>query len=330
MLSIALNQKLAGRAAFTLALGKDIYFRMAYALARSALRHGLERGIEFVIVADRPISERPTDLAAIRWIEVPPGAYGGGFSPKLHLDKLAPAERSLFIDADCLCVGPLAPAFEAFSGRTVSVLGKRVSEGEWFGDIRAIRERFGLTGYPRFNGGVYYIEPGEIANSVYRAAREVEAKYDEIGFIRLRGAPNDEVCMALALEQHGLSPIRDDGTIMNTLLETSGGFEIDVLGGHAVLYNTPGAIGVDPFFDLSEMRPALVHFVGRDVSDHPYGTEVMALELAHRCGWPVGATRVLVTIVSAWPWLLTKCVKDALRPCYRRLFGMRAVPPTAR
>ncbi len=316
---------ISGRAAFTLALGKDIYFQMAYALARSFLRNGTGAGVEFVIVADRPVSERPHDLANIRWIEIAPGLYGRGFSPKLHLDKLAPAERSMFIDADCLCVAPLAPAFDAFEGHAVSVIGKPISNGEWFGDVMSIRAHFGLDAYPRFNGGVYYIEPGEVAQAVYATARDVESRYDEVGFVRLRGSPNDEVCMAVAMALNDQKPVPDDGTIMNTLLEAKRGLALDALEGRAVLRNSVGEPGTDPFFELAEMRPALVHFLGRDIDEHPYRTEILALELVHFYGWPPGIARLRATLTSAWPWIAGTAAKNALRPLYRAILGTRHV-----
>lgn len=321
---------LPGRAVFTIAFGKPIYFTMAFALARSFLRHNRGNGIDFVLVTDRPVSARPADLAVIRWVEVPSGAYGRGFSPKLHLDKLAPAERSMFVDSDCLCVGSLEPAFEVFAGHKVSVVGKRISDGEWFGDVTTIRQKFGLEAYPRFNGGVYYIEPGETARRVYETARAIEPRYDEIGFVRLRGSPNDEVCMAIALEQHGQTPVPDTGTIMNTLIEARSGMIVDVLRGEAVLRNDLGASGSDAFYENAEMRPVLVHFCGLDVANHPYRTQVLLLHLVDAAGWSPTAARGWVAIRSILPFKAVQILKNALRPAYRALFGVRTPKPTSR
>src|SRR3974390_3329677 len=112
-----------------------MYLRMAFALARSFRLWERRDQLPFFLPTDAAVFSLPSDLAGIGIIPISPGEYGRGFSPKLHLDKIAPAGRSLFIDADCLCVGPLVNAFEAFRGHGVSVLGREISAGEWFGDL---------------------------------------------------------------------------------------------------------------------------------------------------------------------------------------------------
>jgi hypothetical protein len=65
-----------------------------------------QRYISFHIITDLE-TELPADLKAVRLVRIPSGALGAGFSPKPHLDTLAPVQHTLFIDADCLCVGPV-------------------------------------------------------------------------------------------------------------------------------------------------------------------------------------------------------------------------------
>jgi hypothetical protein len=316
-------------AAFTIATGKPIYIKMALALARSFLRYNRGNGIGFTIVTDRPVTERPADLIEIGWAQITPGEYGDGFTPKLYLDKLAPADRAIFIDADCLCVASLAPAFDTFAGRAVSVIGRRVESGEWFGDVAAIAHRLGVTGYPRFNGGVYYLERGEACSAIYDTAREILPRYDELGFVRLRNSPNDEVIMAAAMALHGAEAIPETGTIMNTLMAAPGGLSINVLVGHAVLRNPRTHPAHNAWYDLEEMRPALVHFLGRDVADHPYRTEILVLERV-AAGWPDVAARAYATMRSKVPWILGQLAKNLARPLYRAAFGTRKVRPTGR
>lgn len=314
------------KSVFTIAMGKNIYIEMAFALARSFLLHNKDNGIGFTLITDRPISERPADLRSIEWKEIDAAVFGQGFSSKLHLDKLAPAKCSMFVDADCICFDSLLPAFEAFAGRDVSVIGKRISTGEWFGDVPGICRTLGLGGLPRFNGGVYYLEPGKVADAVFKSAREIEARYDEVGFERLRGYANDEVCMAVAMEQHGQEALADTGTIMNTTHAASRHLEVDVLSGNRLLCHDTEAPDRDPFFELPEMRPALVHFVGQGTTEHPFGTQVLLLKLTCARGWPVFAARGWAAIRMVAPWKL----KNALRPYYRALFGVRRMRPSAR
>jgi len=60
---------------------------------------------------------------------------GQGFSAKLHIDRLAPTSKTLFIDADCLCVGPLHSLFDRLGGKAVTVVGSEITKGDWFGDV---------------------------------------------------------------------------------------------------------------------------------------------------------------------------------------------------
>lgn len=311
------------RAAFTIAVGKPIYLEMAFALARSYLRWNQD-GIPLWLVTDRPVSHRPADLRQLNWVEIEPVRYGQGFTPKLFLDKMAPADCSLFIDADCLCVRDITSAFDKFAGHQVSVIGKRIQGGEWFGNVVDVKARLGITGYPRFNGGVYYLERGPDATSVFDTARALRQRYDEIGFIRLRGSENDEVLISVAMEIHNQKAIPEDGSIMNSLLAGPGGLSIDVIKGRALLRNPLSHKYHNAWYELEEMYPAIVHFLSADISEHPYRTEVMALKLM-AAGWSPLSARIGAKFASQLPWFATKAAKDLLRPFYRTAFGARPI-----
>ena len=78
---------------------------------------------------------------------------------------------------------------------------------------------------PRFNGGIYYLEPGPTCTAVYEAARQLLPRYDELGFVRLRGSENDEVLMASALAIHGIAPLVEDGLIDTVIRQLMSGKE---------------------------------------------------------------------------------------------------------
>lgn len=311
------------RSVLTIATGKPLYLQLAATLARSFRLWNEGHGIGFAIATDRP-DALPPDLGWVETIPLRPGQYGAGFSPKLYLNELAPAERTLFVDADCLCVGSLGPAFEAFEGRPVATIGRVVADGEWFGDVAAISEQFGVRGLPRFNGGVYYLERGEVSDRVFREAQGLEARYDEIGFQRLRERPNDEVLISLAMAIHGLDPLPEDGTVMNSTLAAPGGLEVDAFRGHSRLLNPPDHPDHNAWYAQDELRPVLVHFLGSEVGRFPYRRE--ELRLARRAGgWPAWAATAWADLTFSAPWTARERVKSALRPVYRRLVGVRAV-----
>jgi len=320
----------ADQSAFTIATGKPIYLEMAIALARSFRLWHRDFDIEFHLVTDRKKSELPDDMSDVNVITIEPGQFGFGFAPKLHLDKLAPAPRSMFIDADCLCVGPLDQAFETFSGHAVSVIGREISSGEWFGDVAGICDRFGITAMPRFNGGVYYLERGPKCSQIYDTARALLPRYDEIGFKRLRGHANDEVLMSLAIALEAETAIPERGDIMNSLLAGPGGLEIDSFKGHALLKNPRNHPGHNAWYDLEEMRPKLVHFLGSDLNTYPYRQEIIRLRLVSERKLPIWLATLWSKVTFSWPWLVTDAAKRALRPLYHALFGLRSMRAGAR
>lgn len=313
------------RAVLTLATGKPFYIRMAVNLARSFKWWHKNSLIRFFIATDQK-EHIPRDLQDIEIIELKPAQYGQGFSPKLYLDKLAPADQTIFIDADCLCTGPLEPAFDRFAGHAVSVVGGAISEGEWFGDVAAVCRQFGVSALPKFNGGLYYLEKCEERNRVYATVRELESRYDEIGLVRLRNRANEELLMAIAMALHNQKPIPDDGSISGNPLDCAGELSVDVVRGKSKLINSPQP---DPMHRLwhpfAEARPLLVHFLGHHATTYPYKREELRLALAIARGWPIWAAYAWVALFCSAPLLVSRTVKNILRPLFHQFFGPRPV-----
>jgi hypothetical protein len=315
-------------AVLTIACGKQLYLDLASALARSFKYWHRGRDLRFVMATDQP-QNLPADLGSIQVIELEPAEFGKGFSPKLYLNEIAPADQTLFVDADCLCARPLDEAFDRFAGHDVSVVGRPISEGEWFGDVSDICESFDIPAMPKFNGGVYYLEPGDECDAVYETAQSLKSKYDEIGFERLRTHPNDEVLVSLAMALHNQEPIPEDGTIMNSTLACPGGMEIDVLRGESHLYNPKDHPDHNDWYLLEEMNPALVHFLGHQTTQHPYRREAIRLKKVMRDGWPMWAADAWAALRFSMPWLTKERTKDLLRPAYHALLGPRSVQKSA-
>jgi len=302
---------------------------MAINLARSfKVWNDLEE-IAFYIATDSDFP-LPKDLSQIRLIRVPKGSLGAGFSAKLRLDQLAPADQTLFVDADCLCLGDLDRVFDAFSGRPVSVVGGQISQGEWFGDVASVCARFGVPNLPKFNGGIYYLEPGPKAAAVYERARGLEPDYDTIGLVRLRGQPNDELLMAIALAIEGCSAVHDDGSIMGDLLSCQAVPEINVISGRALLRNPPAPDPLhQPWFPLQEVRPLVVHFLGHHVEGWRYRTEALKLLLSGGFGISPFVAN-LMGVAYSTPSRVVEHLKAALRPLVHRYVGVRGVRASVR
>jgi len=304
---------------------------MALVLARSFVLWNRDAGIPFHLFTDIEF-ELPGELQGhVVLHRVPFGALGTGFSPKLHLDKIAPAGRTLFIDADCMVMGPLAPIFDRFAGRAVSVFGVRMSEGLWWGDVTAILKRIDRPWMPGFNGGLYYVEPGETAAKVFARARELEGSYDSWGLVRLRERPNDEVLMSIAMAEARLEPVHDDGTIMVPYYSYPIFRALDVFAGRCTMENPPAPHELHR--DHSPVRvvhPLIPHFVDTYTHHWRYRAEAARLRLHMGYGLPRWLARLASYVAISVPGWILMNGKEWLRPLYRALFGVRAIKTSDR
>jgi hypothetical protein len=318
------------RSIMTLALGKPIFATFAANLVRSFRLWNDPKEVRVVVVTDQP-DRIPLDVRRVAEIViVSPGEYGHGFSPKLHLDRFLVTDQTLFIDADSLCVASVDALFERFAGRAVSVIGQSRSSGEWFGDIATTCRGAGVQSIPVFVGGVYYLERGPLTTSVYERARALESSYDAIGLIRLRGRPNEEPLVAIAMAQHGLDGILDDGTLKAEPVNFPCGVDVDVFRGRATLLNTPHHPRYEPRCPLSVAEPRVVHFCSSHADRRPYTTEAARLERVFGRGWPRWAASAYALATRELPEITREAMKDLLRPAYRAVFGYRPVAASNR
>ena len=303
---------------------------MAANLARSFFWWHQNTDISFYIATDNR-ELLPNDIISlVKIITIQPGELGEGFSPKLHLDKLAPVGQTLFIDSDCLIFGRLDFVFERFKGHKVSVVGTYISDGEWFGDVSRICSQFNVPYLPKFNGGIYYLENSPESAVVYSKARELEKQYDQIGFKRLRNRPNDEVLMALAMQLHHQTPIIDDSSIMSDPQACQGGYFIDVIRGKRWLINPPMPSPLHQgWYPFQKVTPVIVHFLGHYTLEYPYKREIYRLKKYTFGRW--GKVYDLYSLVAiTLPGALKKKMKATLRPVYHAFFGTRSIKPSER
>lgn len=317
------------RAVITLALGPAIYRAMAVNLVRSIRRWHPPGTMAVTLVTDDS-APLPSDLPDVRLQVIRPAELGVGFQTKLHLDRLAPARQTLFIDADCLVYGPLDSLFARLAGRPVATVGGSMSEGEWFGDVGALCRRLGVAAIPKFNGGLYYLEPGGTASRIYAQARELAETYDDLGLVRLRGHPNDELLMAAAMALAGLQALPDDGTIMSDPLCCQGPMQVNVLRGQRRLVN-PSAPSLlhQAWYPFNVVEPVIVHFLGHHVRGAIYRAEALRLNLAAR-GWSDACAHVAAWSGVEFPGRAKEWTKTVLRPIFHRIAGHRSVRPALR
>ncbi|MDB4926970.1 MAG: hypothetical protein JWR23_3026 [Mucilaginibacter sp.] len=303
---------------------------MAVNLARSFLYWHPDSNIKFKLVTDQKKLVPNDIIDRIEIVEILSDELGKGFSPKLHLDKLAPAGQTLFIDSDCLIYGNLLPIFEKFKGHHVSVIGNYIADGEWFGDIAAICKKFNIKHLPKFNGGIYYLENGPVAAQVYETARELEKQYDNIGFVRFRGYPADEGLMALSMQLNNQEPIVDDGTIMSDPLSCPGHYMTNVIKGENYLINPPAPHPLHQnWYPFTKISPLVVHFLGHHSMDYQYQKDIYRLKKQNTGQLNfIAETRALILI--EFKKRLELFLKYKFRKIYHSLFGVRQIKPSER
>lgn len=309
----------------TIGTGKELYVNLAVNLAMSFLYWHKESEIIFQLVTDQP-QLIPSDINnKIQVVTVKAGELGYGFSPKLHLDQLVSEGQTLFIDSDCLIFENLDNLFTRFKGHDVSVVGNYIANGEWFGDVAFICKQFNIPHLPKFNGGLYYIEKGINASKVYACARKFEKRYDEIGFVRLRNRPNDEVLMALAMQLYNQQPIIDDGTIMSDPQACQGGYKIDVISGERWLINPPLPNPLhQSWYPFQKVSPAIVHFLGFYTSGYLYERQRYRLKmvLSNKLNW---FTELIGLFTIEYPSQTLILIKNTFRPLYHKIAGFRKI-----
>ncbi len=312
------------RAVITLAMGRAYYFNLACNLARSFLLWNKDSGISFHLFTDLQ-ADLPPDLMEVKLHRLSHNSLGTGFSSKLKLDLLLPADLVLFVDSDCLCFGSLKPVFDAFRGHAVGVVGERKTSGEFFGDISSLRQQLDLPWVPTFVGAVYYMEKGSVSTSVFQHARSLEPRYDSLGLVRLRGVPNEEPLLGLSLAHHHIAPLPDDGKIKADAMHYQTFDRVDVLRGEAILRApVPGQT-------IPEVAsPVLVHFNCHHATGRHYLRESCRLEDISARRRPRWFSTVHAFLKHDAPMLLVEQGKHLLRPLFRALFGTRAVKKQSR
>jgi len=309
----------------TIATGKAVYLNMAINLARSFYYWNKENDIDFYLATDQ--SELvPQDLEDyLNIIQLDKEQLGIGISTKLRLDKIAPIGQTLFIDSDCLIYGDINHVFNLFKGHTVSVIGNHIATGDWFGDVAKICKQFNIEKMPKFNGGIYYLENGDLAKKIYDTAREIERSYDEIGFVRLKNQPNDEVIMAVAMALNDQKPIIEDGTIMSDPQACQGYFKSNIITGFKKLINPkPPHILHQNWYPFIEVSPLIIHYLGYYTQKHHYLMDEYRLKL--QANNQLNSYKLFIgKLTITYPARYKIFTKNILRPLYSKLFGYRAI-----
>ncbi len=313
------------RAVLTIAVGKPVYLYYASNLARSFHYWHPDDDIEFHLVTDSNHALDP-DLNFVHVHGIDAGHIGQSFTSKLHIDQFLDCDETLFIDADCLCAGHLGFVFEKFEKNSFSLIGEKVSEGELFGDIAFRCRKIGVPWTVRFCGSVYFFRKGKKCSDILAYARELEMQYEELGLVKLRGVPNEEPLLGLAMAKFGEEPIADDGTIKTDLMFYNGSLKLDVFGGVAEVSKGIIDSKLDEEWNIPvRAQPKLVHFNASWTQLPPYTSQSTCMRLVGVNHWPKLLAIIYVKLLIEYPHTTWSGLKNILRKPYHFLFGYRKV-----
>jgi hypothetical protein len=277
------------RGVLTIAQGKKQYIDLAKNLAISLAIHNPDLKKAIVTDSDDP------ELRQLYDVVIPAdNSIGIGFLQKLYIWDYTPFDETLFIDVDCLTVRDIEFLWRPFSGCDVSVIGRKVFEGELFGfPLADIQSRLGLEYVISFNGGVYYFKKNEKAKIIFDLAKDIVKNYDNYNIVKVRGEIADEPLMSLAMGMHQQEPIDDKGVGMYTPVGQKGRFKMDVLRGYCEFLKSG-----------RKVSPAIMHFGFGHTQAFHYQRERKKLRLVYYYRFPNYLSSILVNAVYNPPYII--------------------------
>jgi len=304
------------RELITIATGPRVYMEMALCLARSVWHWDPGFRGTFTIITDAA-ARLPRDLEGrVRMKVVPAPSGDAGYAVKVNLHDYSEGQAVLFVDADSIAIGPVSRIFDALESESFVVFGHTVDSGWWWCDVPQTLERFGLGYLPSFYGELYYFRRGDGARKIFEHARELAARYDALGFQRLRGRVNEEAPMAVALASAGIKPLPLSAHMMVNPDRDGAILYIDSIGGELVLQRP-----------RAQSAPVLVHFFASGHNRSAvYMREILRWKLAAR-GVPSAAAKPIATA----QYFVNRCILSAklrmgaLRERSANLIGIRHV-----
>lgn len=190
------------RGYLTLAAGREGFLEMAVDMALSLREH---TDLPLGLVADRTLADR----ARARYPEVfdEVSLLGDRFREgrvrKYGVADASPFDEVVFVDADCIVLGPLDDLFAPLAQHPIAMLGERLGPGDDENhhgfSTRWLMDRFGLERYLKTNSGVFAFRraPALGVMESFRRCFLDEAKPALAGSLLRRGWLGDEIAIGI-------------------------------------------------------------------------------------------------------------------------------------
>jgi len=240
------------RIVYTIAVGKPKFAECALGLGRSLKLIG--DTTHRVVITDQPNYPWTNCFDEILAPEDP---FEWTLFSKLGALQRTDADQVLFIDCDCLVFKRLDPIFEYCRGRGLSVQGKLVNDGDWYGRVADHLNRHGIQQMPQFNGGMIYYERTMSCQALIEACRCEGKKSKDSGFLYDSPLVPEEPYVSLAIAKAGLDVdgnahlIPEEMDFTNTATGLIGKLELDVFRNRCSF--------VCRRFDVRHVQPIIFH-----------------------------------------------------------------------
>lgn len=308
----------------TIAVGNSYYYDLAENLLISFLLWNEHNQIEFLLLTDNTdYFKAYQDIAGVRINHINLADSDKSFTSKFLLYEHALAEENLFVDCDCLIYQDLSFIFDEFRGHDFSVVGNDINSGDFFCNVKAIINKFGLIAMPKFVGSVYYFRKNMAAKKIFDNARQLQERYDEYGFVRLRGKENEEPLFAVAMGINGAKAISNSGEIKADLMYYKK-VDCNVLKGFTQVNASISTITGGELIP-AKSQPAILHFNGSFSDNYRYNCE--SYRLHHQ------QNKLMVSLVCTYiksSAVMGEIIRNILRPAYRFIVGYRPVSKSSR
>jgi hypothetical protein len=295
----------------TIVYGSTKYARQAVNLARSIRLR--DPNLPLAIVTDLdPASFEGMYDHVISW----KFKNWTGWLAKLDACAMTPFDKTLYLDSDMLVFESLEKIFAHFAGDEFGVVGHDVTNVVWYKSMEKIRQVVPSQTYPIFNGGLYYFVKGEVAESIFRNAKLLHARYDELQLKRNRRMDCDQALVSLAMAQAGLRAASTiaDGSRIDAIWPNGMPVETDVIAGSC--YQIENGIRV---------RRGILHYYGDAMSSYNYVREELRLRAAFQHPNRIVRFDALIRIQALLVWLATppRGLLKMRAPIARRLRTLR-------
>ncbi len=207
-----MSPPLEPRGYLTLATGRPAFLEMAVDMALSLRQH---TELPIAIACDEALESPARERYGRVFDAVTrlPERFLGGRTRKYGVAEATPFGETVFLDADCIVLGPLDPLFGSLEQADLAFLGSQLGRDEDHNhhgfSTRWLMERFGLDRYLKTNSGIFAFrkEPALEVMEAFRACHEDELRRRLRWSILLGRWLGDEIAIGVVGGRLGLKPL---------------------------------------------------------------------------------------------------------------------------